>query len=176
VRPALIVLVETELWPLLLERARTRDVPVALVNGRISDRSFRRYLLLRRWFSRILENVSLFAMQTPEDADRIARLGAPQGRPPATDNIKYDISPAPPFAAAVRLTAAAAGRPILVAASTSEGEERLVLEAWKEIDPPPFPVLAPRRPERFDEVVSLAERSGFSLIRRSQPFAPSSPI
>jgi len=176
VRPALIVLVETELWPLLLERARTRDVLVALVNGRISDRSFRRYLLLRRWFSRILENVSLFAMQTPEDADRIARLGAPQGRVLVTGNIKYDISPAPPFADAVRLTAAAAGRPILVAASTSEGEERIVLEAWKELDPRPFLVLAPRRPERFDEVVSLAERSGFSLIRRSQPFAPSSPI
>jgi 3-deoxy-D-manno-octulosonic-acid transferase len=169
VRPALIVLVETELWPLLLERARTRDVLVALVNGRISDRSFRRYLLLRRWFSRILENVSLFAMQTPEDADRIARFGAPQGRILVTGNIKYDISPAPPFADAVRLTAAAAGRQILVAASTSEGEERIVLEAWKDLDPRPFLVLAPRRPERFDEVASLAERSGFSLIRRSLP-------
>jgi 3-deoxy-D-manno-octulosonic-acid transferase len=176
VRPGLIVLVETELWPLLLDRARTRDVPIALVNGRISDRSFRRYLLLRRWFTRILENVSLFAMQTPEDADRIARLSAPQGRILVTGNIKYDMSPAPPFADAARLTAAAAGRPILVAASTSEGEERIVLEAWKDLDPRPFLAIAPRRPERFDDVASLVERSGFSLIRRSRPSDPASEI
>jgi len=176
VRPGLIVLVETELWPLLLERARTRDVPIALVNGRISDRSFRRYLLLRQWFSRILENVSLFAMQTPEDADRIARLGAPQGRILVTGNIKYDFSPAPPFADAARLTAFAAGRPILVAASTSEGEEQIVLEAWKDLDPRPFLAIAPRRPERFDDVASLVERSGFSLVRRSLPSDASSQI
>lgn len=176
VRPGLIVLVETEIWPLLLERARTHDVPIALVNGRISDRSFRRYLLLRRWFRRILEKVSLFAMQTLEDADRIARLGAPQGRILVTGNIKYDISPAPPFADAARLTDAAGGRPILVAASTSEGEEQIVLEAWKELDPRPFLAIAPRRPERFDDVASLVERSGFSLIRRSLPSDASSRI
>jgi 3-deoxy-D-manno-octulosonic-acid transferase len=176
VRPGLIVLVETELWPLLLERARTREVPIALVNGRISDRSFRRYLLLRRWFSRILENVSLFAMQTREDADRIARLGAPEGRILVTGNIKYDISPAPPFADAARLTAAAAGRPILVAASTSEGEEQIVLEAWKDLDPRLFLAIAPRRPERFDDVAALVEHSGFGLIRRSRPSPSPAPL
>jgi 3-deoxy-D-manno-octulosonic-acid transferase len=176
VRPGLIVLVETELWPLLLERARTRDVPIALVNGRISDRSFRRYLILRRWFSRILGNVSLFAMQTREDADRIARLGAQQGRILVTGNIKYDISPAPPFADAARLTAAAAGRPILVAASTSEGEEQIVLEAWKDLDPRPFLAIAPRRPERFDDVAALVEHSGFGLIRRSRPSPGPAPL
>jgi 3-deoxy-D-manno-octulosonic-acid transferase len=176
VRPGLIVLVETELWPLLLDRARTRDVPIALVNGRISDRSFRRYLLLRRWFSRILENVSLFAMQTREDADRIARLGAPQGRILVTGNIKYDISPAPPFADAARLTAAAADRPILVAASTSEGEEQIVLEAWKDLDPRPFLAIAPRRPERFDDVAAIVEHSGFGLIRRSRPSPGPAPL
>jgi len=167
VRPGAIVLVETELWPLLLERARIRDVPIALVNGRISDRSFRRYLLLRRWFSRILENVSLFAMQTREDGERIARLGARQERILVTGNIKYDVSASPPFADAARLTAAAAGRPILVAASTSEGEEQIVFDAWKDLDPRPFLAIAPRRPERFDEVATLVERSGFRLIRRS---------
>jgi 3-deoxy-D-manno-octulosonic-acid transferase len=172
VRPGAIVLVETELWPLLLERARTREVPIALVNGRISDRSFRRYLLLRRWFSRILQNVSLFAMQTREDGDRIARLGAPEELILVTGNIKYDVSAAPPFADAARLTAASAGRPILVAASTSEGEEQIVLDAWKDLDPRPFLAIAPRRPERFDEVATLVERSGFSLIRRSSPGAP----
>jgi 3-deoxy-D-manno-octulosonic-acid transferase len=166
-RPGLILLTETELWPLLLERARARGVPVALVNGRISDRSFRRYLLLRGWFRRVLDNVSLFAMQTAEDARRIERLGARPERILVTGNIKYDLASAPPFADAARLSAAAAGRPVLVAASTGEGEEQIVLEAWKGLDPRPLLVLAPRRPERFDEVAHLVETQGFLLIRRS---------
>ena len=169
VRPGLIVLTETELWPLVLERARARGVPVALVNGRISDRSFRRYLLLRGWFRRVLGNVSLFAMQTEEDARRIERLGARPERILVTGNIKYDLAPAPPFADAARLTCAAAGRPILVAASTGEGEEQMVLEAWKGLDPRPLLVLAPRRPERFDGVARLIESSGFTVVRRSTP-------
>ncbi len=166
-RPGLILLTETELWPLLLERARARAVPVALVNGRISDRSFRRYLLLRGWFRRVLDNVSLFAMQTEEDARRIGRLGARPERILVTGNIKYDMAPAPPFADAARLSAAAAGRPVLVAASTGEGEEQIVLEAWRRLDPRPLLVLAPRRPERFDEVARLIESSQRRLLRRS---------
>jgi 3-deoxy-D-manno-octulosonic-acid transferase len=169
VRPGLIVLTETELWPLVLERARARGVPVALVNGRISDRSFRRYLFLRGWFRRVLGNVSLFAMQTEEDARRIERLGARPDRILVTGNIKYDLAPAPPFADAARLSSAAAGRPILVAASTGEGEEEMVLEAWKGLDPRPLLVLAPRRPERFDGVARLIESSGFTVVRRSSP-------
>jgi 3-deoxy-D-manno-octulosonic-acid transferase len=172
-RPGLILLTETELWPLLLERARAGGVPVALVNGRISDRSFRRYLLLRGWFRRVLENISLFAMQTDEDARRIERLGARPERILVTGNIKYDLASAPPFADAVRLSTAAAGRPILIAASTGEGEEQIVLEAWKGLDPRPLLVLAPRRPERFDDVAALVEGSGFRLIRRSQAPAAS---
>src|SRR6266536_3250423 len=144
-RPGLILLTETELWPLLLERARAGGVPVALVNGRISDRSYRRYLLLRGWFRRVLENISLFAMQTDEDARRIERLGARPERILVTGNIKYDLASAAPFADAARLSTAAAGRPILVA----------------------------RRPERFDDVAALVERSGFRLIRRSQAPAAS---
>jgi len=169
IRPGLIVLTETELWPLLLERARARGVPVALVNGRISDRSFRRYLLLRGWFHRVLDNVSLFAMQTEEDARRIERMGARPDRVLVTGNIKYDLVAAPPFADAVRLRAAAEGRPILVAASTGEGEEEMVLEAWKGLEPRPLLVLAPRRPERFDSVARLIESSGFTAVRRSSP-------
>jgi 3-deoxy-D-manno-octulosonic-acid transferase len=169
VRPGLIVLTETELWPLVLERARARGVPVALVNGRISDRSFKRYLLLSGWFRRVLDNVSLFAMQTDEDARRIARLGARPERILVTGNIKYDLTPAPPFADAARLCATALGRPILIAASTGEGEEEMVLEAWKGLDPRPLLVIAPRRPERFDGVARLIEFSGFTVVRRSFP-------
>ncbi len=168
IRPGLILLTETEIWPLLLDRARARGVPVALVNGRVSERSFRRYRFVRPWFARVLENISLFSMQTEEDAARIANLGAPKERIRVAGNIKYDLSPAPAFADAARLRTAAAGRPVLVAGSTGEGEEEIVLEAWRSVDPPrPLLALAPRRPERFDAVARLVESQGFTLLRRS---------
>ncbi len=170
VRPGLILLTETEIWPLLLDRARARGVPVALVNGRVSERSFQRYRIVRRWFERVLENIALFSMQTEEDAARIAELGAPKDRIRVAGNIKYDLSPAPAFADAVRLRTAAAGRPILVAGSTGDGEEEIVLEAWRSLDiPRPLLALAPRRPERFEAVGRLIEGRGLSLVRRSQP-------
>jgi 3-deoxy-D-manno-octulosonic-acid transferase len=172
VRPGLILLTETEIWPLLLHRARARGIPVALVNGRISPRSFRRYLLAHRWFAGVLQGIAAFAMQSREDADRITRLGAASDRVFVTGNIKYDVSPPALFADASRLNAAAAGRPILVAASTGDGEEEIVLDAWKGLTPRPLLAIAPRRPERFDEVASLVERSGYTLIRRSSPGAP----
>ncbi len=168
VRPGLILLTETELWPLFLDRAKARGIPVVLVNGRISQRSFQRYRLAGRWFRRVLENVSLFAMQSEEDADRIAQLGARPSRIRVVGNIKYDLPAAPLFADAVRLTRAAAGRPVLVAASTAEGEEKIVLEAWRELRPRPLLVIAPRRPERFEDVALLLKRSGFVVMRRSQ--------
>ncbi len=167
VRPGLILLTETELWPLFLERAQARRVPVALVNGRVSERSFGRYRLVRHWFGDALERIALFAMQTAEDAERIVFLGAPRERVLVTGNIKYDLPAAPAFADATRLAQAAAGRPVLVAASTAEREEEIVLDAWRELDPRPLLAIAPRRPERFDEVAALIQRSGFALLRRS---------
>ena len=167
-KPGLILLTETEIWPLLIDRARGRGIPVALVNGRISRRSFRRYWLARRWFSRVLENVSLFAMQSDEDAARIRELGARPDRVLVTGNIKYDAAPAAPFPDSARLTSAAAGRPIFVAGSTAPGEEEILLDAWKDTDPRPFLAIAPRRPERFDEVARLIESKGFSALRRSE--------
>ncbi len=167
VRPGLVLLTETEIWPLFLDRAAARGIPVALVNGRISGRSFRRYALARRFLARTLGKVSLFAMQTEEDAERIARLGAPPERIRVTGNIKYDLAAAPPFADAARLKGAASGRPVVVAASTADGEEAIVLEAWKRLSPRPLLAIAPRRPERFDDVARLVESSGFSVIRRS---------
>ena len=179
-RPGLILLTETELWPLLIARAHDRGVPIALVNGRISQRSFARYRLVRPWFSTVLEKVSLFSMQSEEDAARVRELGAPADRIRVGGNIKYDAAPAAAFADAARLSAAAAGRPILVAGSTAPGEEEVILEAWETLDPRPFLAIAPRRPERFDEVARLVESKGFSVIRRSAPGGaspdPKSPI
>ena len=166
-RPALIVLTETEIWPLFIDRASRRRIPVALVNGRISERSFGRYRLARPFIARTMARLSLAAMQSKEDARRIETLGAPSDRVHALGNLKYDLPPPAPFPDADRLSAAAAGRPILVAGSTRDGEEPLVLDAWQSLSPRPLLVLAPRRPERFDEVARLVESRGLKLLRRS---------
>jgi 3-deoxy-D-manno-octulosonic-acid transferase len=177
VRPGLILLTETEIWPLLLDRASARGIPVALVNGRVSERSFRRYRIVRRWFARVLENIALFWMQTEEDAARMAKLGARKERIRVAGNIKYDLPPAPAFADSARLRSAAAGRPILAAGSTGEGEEEIILEAWRRLDiPRPLLALAPRRPERFDAVARLVESKGLTLIRRSSGLGDSDKI
>ncbi|MEO8189352.1 MAG: 3-deoxy-D-manno-octulosonic acid transferase [Acidobacteriota bacterium] len=171
VRPGLILLTETEIWPLFLDRAARRNIPVALVNGRVSERSFSRYRLAGRAFSRVLSRVALFAMQTREDAARVERLGARADRVFVTGNVKYDLPAAPPFADALRLADAAGGRPVFVAASTGPGEEEIVLAAWRSMTPGhrPFLVLAPRRPERFDTVAALVSASGHTVLRRSVP-------
>jgi 3-deoxy-D-manno-octulosonic-acid transferase len=167
VRPGLVLLTETELWPLFLQRAAARGVPVALVNGRISERSFRRYRLVRGFLSRVLSKVSLFAMQSSEDADRVAVLGAPRERIVTTGNLKYDLAAPGLFPDAARLALAADGRPIVVAASTAEGEERVILEAWREVGPSALLAIAPRRPERFGEVARLLSERGLSQVSRS---------
>jgi 3-deoxy-D-manno-octulosonic-acid transferase len=170
VRPSLVLLCETELWPLFLDRARSRGIPVALVNGRLSDRSFPRYRLVRRFFKRSLDAIALFAMQSPEDAARLEALGAPRDRIRVCGNIKYDLPPAAPFPDAPRLRELAAGRPVVVAASTGEGEEEIVLDAFRPVSGRALLAIAPRRPERFSPVASLIEKAGFSVVRRS--FAP----
>ncbi len=169
VRPGLILLTETELWPLFLERAARRGIPVALVNGRISERSLRGYRLVGRFLAPTLERVALFAMQSPEDARRVESLGAAPARVRVLGNVKYDLPAPAPFPDAARLREAASGRAILVAGSTGEGEESLVLDAWQALPQRPLLVLAPRRPERFDAVARLCEGRGLRLIRRSTP-------
>jgi 3-deoxy-D-manno-octulosonic-acid transferase len=168
-RPSLVVLIETEIWPLFLDRAAARSIPVALVNGRISSRSFARYRRVRGFVSRSLARIALFAMQSKEDADRIAALGAPGERVRDLGNLKYDLPDPAVFPDADRLRRAAAGRAVVVAGSTGEGEEELVLDAWTGLSPRPLLVLAPRRPERFDSVARLCVSRGLAVLRRSEP-------
>jgi 3-deoxy-D-manno-octulosonic-acid transferase len=167
VRPSLVLLTETEIWPLFLDRAARLGIPVALINGRISSRSFARYRLARRFLARSLSRIALFAMQSDEDARRIEALGASPERVFNLGNIKYDLPDASPFPDSDRLGRAAASRAVLVAGSTGEGEEELVLDAWRRLPNRPLLVLAPRRPERFDEVARLVEQAGLRLLRRS---------
>jgi 3-deoxy-D-manno-octulosonic-acid transferase len=169
VRPGLILLTETELWPLFLARARGRGIPVVLVNGRLSDRSFPRYRRARRFLSRAFSGIALFLMQSRVDAERARAIGAPPERIRVCGNVKYDVAPAPPFADSNRLGALRAGRPLLVAASTAEGEEEAVLEAFRPLEGRALLAVAPRRPERFDAVAALIDRSGYCAVRRSVP-------
>ena len=179
VNPVLLVLVETEIWPNLIHEARRRGARVALVNGRISARSFGRYRRVRRWLARVLADVDLFLMQGQAHADRLEELGAPANRVRVLGNLKFD---APPPAALpedlARLLASRAGGPLWVAGSTVAGEEASVLRAFgvaSERVPGLGLLLAPRHPERFGEVAALVEAAGFACQRRSARDAVWSP-
>jgi 3-deoxy-D-manno-octulosonic-acid transferase len=171
--PALLVLVETELWPNLIHEARRRGTRVAVVNGRISDRSFRRYRLIRPFLRRVLAEVDLFLMQGEAHAERIQALGAPADRVRVAGNLKFDaVEPGRPPERLVRLVEGRDGppRPLWIAGSTVNGEEELVLRAFhrvRERVPDTRLMIVPRHPERFDVVPPLVEAAGFGCRRRS---------
>lgn len=165
--PCLLLLTETEIWPLLLERCSRRGIPVALVNGRISDRSYARYRAVRGLLRKSLRRIDLFAMQSEDDARRIRELGALPESVLVTGNVKFDVRVADDSGVAERLRRWAAGRRVVIAGSTHEGEELHVLDAWKTLEPRPLLVIAPRRPERFDAVFDLLVSRGISAARSS---------
>ena len=177
VRPALFVAVDTELWPNLLRRCARRGVRTVLVNGRISDRSYPRYRLVRRWFRRVLVDMDRCCAQSDESARRLVDLGAPADRVVVTGNLKFDALPAPRPGPPgdgdfLRSLGVAADRPVLVAASTHPGEEGPVLDAFRRLRALASGlvlVLAPRHPERGSEAAALAARRGLVVVRRSRP-------
>jgi 3-deoxy-D-manno-octulosonic-acid transferase len=168
--PRGLVLVEGDLWPLLLRHARRRGLEVRVVNGRISDRSFPRLLRLRRFLGPLFHPVGGFGVQSAADRDRLLRLGVPDERVTVTGNLKYE-SPAPPATPGLDalLAQLAAGRPVLVAGSTMAGEEEVVLDAFARAGGAEraLLVIAPRHPERFSEVAGVLERRGLGWLRRS---------
>jgi len=168
-RPAVGVIMETEIWPRLLEEAKRAGVPVVLANARLSERSARRYArapALARW---ALSNFAGVAAQTQDDAARLASLGA---RDPAVlGNVKFDLAvPEAMVQLGSRLRARFGDRRVWVAASTREGEEALLLDALaaEGVDPRALLVIVPRHPQRFDEVARLAAERGFEVSRRSE--------
>ena len=174
VRPELVVLAETEFWPNFLRLARKRGARVAVVNARISDRSLPDYRRWRGLMRPVLANVDLFLAQSQEDGRRLAEIGAPAERVQVGGNLKFDIQApaATPFAQELRPRLARSGAgPVLVCGSTVEGEERLVLRAFREVlrqYPDALLVLAPRHPERFDAAAELVLTSALALWRRSR--------
>jgi 3-deoxy-D-manno-octulosonic-acid transferase len=170
--PAFLLCMETELWPNLLRLLHRRGVPVMVANGRLSDRSFRRYSLVRAFMGPLLEPVGLFAMQSAEDARRIIALGAQPERVVVTGNMKHDAS-APSGAEADgwrRRLGLASSQRVWVAGSTHRGEDDAVLEAHAAArgDHPDLAlVIAPRHPERVPEVLALVQARGWAAVRRS---------
>jgi 3-deoxy-D-manno-octulosonic-acid transferase len=169
--PVLVVLVETELWPNLLSACRRSQIPVALVNGRISDRSLPRYMRLRRLWKGILAGISILLAQSEEDVKRLKAIGAPAGRVWFTGNLKYDVRSAEPATITnVLREKLAPGTRVLVCGSTLEGEEEILLNAFHELlktIPDCVMILAPRHPERFGRVAGLLKNRNESYVRRS---------
>ncbi len=170
-RPQLIVIAETEFWPNLLHLAGKRQTSLAIVNARISDRSFPRYRRFKWFFGRVLSEVDLFLAQTAEDAQRLREIGAETGRVRVSGNLKFDIRPNEQLSLVNGLRAAIGkDSPVIVCGSTAEGEEGTLLKAFKSVQqqfPTAILVLAPRHPERFEKVAALIASEGFALQRRS---------
>src|SRR5258708_27395587 len=170
-RPRLLILAETELWPNLLHMAKRQGAAVAIVNARISDRSFPRYRRFRRLFAPVLNEVDLFLAQTQEDCARLLEIGAASGRAHVSGNLKFDIRPSANSQLVNDLRVAIAkDTPVIVCGSTAEGEEELLLASFQQVlekYPTSLMVLAPRHPERFDHLADLVSAKSLPLLRRS---------
>ena len=170
-RPRLLILAETEFWPNLLGGCFRRGIPVAVVNARISDRSWPRYRRLKWLWRPVLGRLSRVLAQSSVDAERLRAIGCEPARVSVSGNLKFDVRAAQQAEAARLLSALGAGLRFVVAGSTLEGEEAALLEAWPrllEADASLALVLAPRHPERFSAVASLLQESGHAWLRRSE--------
>ena len=169
-QPAMLILAETEFWPNLLRGCFRREIPVVVVNARISDRSWPRYRRLRALWRSLLSPLRLALAQTAPDAERLRALGCAPDRVAVSGNLKFDIRAAQEAEATRLLRAAAGNLRFVVAGSTLEAEEAALLEAWPQLlaaDPQLVLVLAPRHPERFGAVAALLDRSGLPWSPRS---------
>jgi 3-deoxy-D-manno-octulosonic-acid transferase len=170
-RPELVVIAETEFWPNFLRLARQAGARIAVVNARISDRSFPRYRRFRALMRPVLRQVDVFLTQGEEDRRRLIAIGAPAERVQVGGNVKFDLKPAGAAPTVAQLKFAIAGSgPVLVCGSTVEGEEPIVLRAFDAIRRQysnALMILAPRHPERFQQVADLLAACGMPWWRRS---------
>ena len=169
-RPRAAVLMETEVWPNLVAECARYRVPVMLANARLSAKSAAGYARWRRLFAPAFAALRPVCAQGAEDAGRLRACGATDAT--VTGNLKFDVVPDPAKVDEGRAAAAALGRPVLVLASTREGEEASLLDAVGEATAGCAVVLVPRHPQRFDEVAALAAARGFAVSRRSRGEVP----
>ena len=177
VKPRLFIMMETELWPNLLRECRRAGVKTVLVNGRISARSHPRYMLARRFFRRVLNDVDRCCMQSEESARRIIEIGAPRERVTVTGSLKFDSLEIPGSVPdrghnrVLRYFRIPPERPVIIAASTLRGEEEPVLDAFQRIRATwgnALLIIAPRKPERFAEAERLTQQRGWRVARRKE--------
>jgi 3-deoxy-D-manno-octulosonic-acid transferase len=172
-RPRLFLMMETELWPNLLRACRERGIRTALVNGRISARSYPRYRLARAFTRRVLADVDVCCAQGEESQRRLIDLGADPSRVVVTGSLKFDSLDTGTAGRerVLRYFRVRDGRMVIVAASTLRGEEPVVLRAFRRVratHPDALLIVAPRHPERFDEVTALCAQEGYRTRRRSE--------
>lgn len=171
-KPSLVLLMETEIWPRFIHEAKLSGAKVAIVNGRLSRRSFDRYSRVRNFVSRVLSDMDLALMQTESDASRIKALGMDDRRVFITGNLKFEQSAHDADVALTRELqqrfAIGADKPLIIAASTHEPEERYIIEALdRMLGTSCRLMVAPRHPERFDEIAKLIRETGHTFVRRS---------
>jgi 3-deoxy-D-manno-octulosonic-acid transferase len=181
IRPSMLVIIDTEIWPNVVHQAWLRRIPVVLVNGRVSASSFRYYRWARPVLRRVFRNYRILMMKAEEDAERIRAMGAPPEKILVTGNIKFDrslvekdVTEAQARAVSEALGLEDADSPLIVAGSTHPGEEPVLIEALQRIRQTPGLertrlLLVPRHPERFDAVAALVERAGLAVRRRTRP-------
>jgi 3-deoxy-D-manno-octulosonic-acid transferase len=169
-RPAVGVLMETEIWPNLLPQAKGQGVPLALANARLSEKSQRQGERYASLIGPAVRALDLALAQTEADARRLRESGVP--RVQVCGNLKYDMTPDAALVSRGQAWRAALGRPVLLFAVTREGEEAPLLGAWSQrrhaLPGRPLLVIVPRHPQRFDEVAALMRASGLSIARRSE--------
>jgi 3-deoxy-D-manno-octulosonic-acid transferase len=170
-RPTVVALMELEVWPNFMLQCERRGIPVVLINGRLTESSFRNYRLGGPLVKRMFRRLSEVCAQDQTYAARFLELGAPAGHVRVTGTMKFDTAQVADRIDGDLELAAAVGlrpgeEPVWVCGSTGPGEEEIVLEVFKQLDPRLRLVLVPRKPERFDEVAELVRHEGFALVRR----------
>ncbi len=174
IRPMALVIMETELWPNMIANTFRHDVPIFLINARLSERSARGYERVPSLVRPLLQSIRWIAAQAEEDAGRFLRIGAEPESVSVTGSIKFDVDISSQLRAEASALRKQLGehRPVWIAASTHDGEDRQILEAHKSVlrrFPDALLVIVPRHPERFDDVAQLTESEGLQLSRRSEP-------
>jgi 3-deoxy-D-manno-octulosonic-acid transferase len=174
IQPALLLIAETELWPNLLRYCGKKGIPIVLFNGRISQKSFRRYLFFKFFFKECLKYISLFLMQTEEDRTRMIEIGGESQKTRAVGNLKFDqTSPSLTQEAMAEMTKTLGPQGkqnILIAGSTHSGEEEILVSLYKELkkmDPHFVLILAPRHLERLEEVERILKKESLSWLRKT---------
>jgi 3-deoxy-D-manno-octulosonic-acid transferase len=174
-KPDVIVLAETEFWPNFIRLAHSSGAKIIVTNARISDHSFPRYRRFAALMRPVLRQIDAFLTQSKTDAERLVEIGAPKDRVIVAGNLKFEVKPPDTSHGIVRDLAKAFERdsiaPVIVAGSTVEGEEPIVLDAFRKLlsaYPTSRLLLAPRHRERFESIASLLETSGISFARRSK--------